>query len=108
MIGCVLGVPCLTLRTWSVAVLNSTWSHRRSTSSETQAVPVSHEDHRGIPWPWRLPVADFISRSTSVSVKYSRVRRSPLRRRLLLCLNTLPRPALLGGPPLTDSLSKLN
>jgi hypothetical protein len=27
---------------------------------------------------------------------------------LLLCLNTLPRPALLGGPPLTDSVSKPN
>jgi len=33
-------------------------------------------------WPWRLLAAAFMSRSTSASVRYSRVRRSPLRRRL--------------------------
>jgi hypothetical protein len=35
-IGCELGVPCLTLRTCKVAILKSTWSQRRSTSSETR------------------------------------------------------------------------
>ena len=33
-------------------------------------------------WPWRLLAAAFMSRSTSASVRNSRVRRSPLRRRL--------------------------
>jgi len=35
-IGWALGVPCLTRRTCSVAVLNSTWSQRRSTNSEAR------------------------------------------------------------------------
>jgi hypothetical protein len=35
-IGWVLGVPCLTRRTCRVPVLNSTWSQRRSTNSETR------------------------------------------------------------------------
>ena len=33
-------------------------------------------------WPQRLPLAAFISRSTSASVRYSRVRRSALGGRL--------------------------
>jgi hypothetical protein len=41
-----------------------------------EAVPVGHEDHRRVP----MTVAAFISRSTSASVRYSRVRRSPFRR----------------------------
>ena len=47
--GCVAGVPCLTLRTCRVALSRSTCTHLRSTSSEnSQAVSVGHEDHRGV------------------------------------------------------------
>jgi hypothetical protein len=40
-IGWVLGVPCLTLQTCRVAVLNSTCSHRRSTSSDVRKLACS-------------------------------------------------------------------
>ena len=47
----------------------SIWSQRRSTSGNPQAVPVGDEDHGHV----RLPLAALMSRSTSASVKCSRL-----------------------------------
>ena len=44
----------------------------------TQAVAVGHEDHGGVAVAPAVLFAAFISRSTSASVRYSRVRRSAL------------------------------
>lgn len=65
MIGWVLGVPCLTLRTCRVAVAKSIWSHRRSTSSDTRKpcrhatvhqAPTRHAEVQGTEW---RPVASL-------------------------------------------------
>jgi hypothetical protein len=46
MMGWVLGVPCLTLRTRNVAVLKQVHQLRGP-----QAVPIRHQDHCGVPVP---------------------------------------------------------
>jgi hypothetical protein len=81
--GCVAGVPCLTLRTCRIALSRSICSQRRSTSSNARrpclkAIRSIVESR----CPQRLSLAASISRWTSASVRYSRVRRSLLRRRL--------------------------
>jgi hypothetical protein len=59
-----------------VVVRKSTSSQRRSTSSDATRTIVASR------WPHRLPLVASTSRSTSASVRYSRVRRSPLGRLL--------------------------
>jgi hypothetical protein len=77
--GCVAGVPCWALRTCRVALRKSTCSQRRSISSDARrpclkAIRSMVESR----WPWRLPAAAFMRRSTSASVRCSRVLYSAL------------------------------
>ena len=75
-IGCVLGVPCLTLRTCRAAVRKSICSQRRSTSSDTRRPCRKTRTMVASRWPWRLRLTAMMSLSTSASVRCSRVRRS--------------------------------
>jgi hypothetical protein len=78
-IGCVLGVPCLTLGTCRAAVRKSICSQRRSTSSDTRRpCLLATRTMVASRWPWRLRLTALISLSTSASVRCSRVRRSAL------------------------------
>jgi hypothetical protein len=74
-IGCVLGVPFLIRRTARVAALKialiPTQVHQLT---RPQTMPVADQDHGLSRWPQRLPLTTFCSRSTSPSVRYSRVR----------------------------------
>jgi hypothetical protein len=47
-----------------------------------EAVPVGHKDHGGVPVPQRLPLVALSSRSTSASVRYSRVTQAGVGRAL--------------------------
>ena len=67
-----LGVPCLTLQTCSAAVLIHTSTDSRSPCRWATRIMVASR------WPQRSFLTAVIRRSTSASVKYSRVRRSAL------------------------------
>jgi hypothetical protein len=75
--GWLAGVPFLTRRTCSIAVLKSTCSQRRSqTSTARNPWRKVRRTISSSRWAWRLPFAASIKRSTSSVVRCSRVRKS--------------------------------